>query len=91
MLWWLVASSAGAGTRAELLRAIRSEPRNAQQLSEAVGIDYTTARHHLKVLTANHLVEAIGPRYGQVYSVAPTLEARWDEFERITARRRSRG
>ena len=90
VLWWLFASSAGARTRSELVRALREEPRNAQQLAQAVAMDYTTVRHHLRVLSENRLVESTGAHYGQVYSVAAALEARWDELERITARHRRR-
>ncbi len=68
--------------------AIKSEPRNAQQLARELGVDYTTIRHHLRVLLENHLVESSGPGYGQVYSVAPHVEARWEELERVVARHR---
>lgn len=88
VLWWLFASSAGARTRAQVMHAIRSEPRNAQQLAKVLGVDYSTIRHHLRVLSENRLVESSGEHYGQVYSVAPQVEARWSEFERIVARHR---
>jgi DNA-binding transcriptional ArsR family regulator len=88
VLWWLFASSAGARTRTAIVRALRQEPRNAQQLSDALALDYTTVRHHLKVLMENRLVESTGPHYGQVYTLAPSLEARSEELERIVARQR---
>jgi len=88
ILWWLFASSAGARTRAHVMQAIHSEPRNAQQLAEVLGVDYSTIRHHLRVLSENRLVESSGEHYGQVYSVAPQVEARWPELERIVARHR---
>ncbi len=90
VLWWLFASSGGARSRTALVRAIREQPRNAQQLSEAVAMDYTTVRHHLRVLVQNRLLETTGEHYGQVYSLAPALETRWEELERIAARHRSR-
>jgi len=89
LLWWLFASSAGARTRARVLSALRAEPRNAQQLARELDLDYTTIRHHLRVLTENRLIESSGPHYGQVYSVAPNVEARWEEIERIVARHRT--
>jgi hypothetical protein len=33
-------------------------------------------------------VESTGPHYGQVYTLAPSLEARSEELERIVARQR---
>ncbi len=88
MLWWLFGSSAGARTRGRVLAALKDEPRNAQQIARELGVDYTTVRHHLRVLSENRLIESSGARYGQVYSVAPHIEARWAEFESIVARRR---
>lgn len=90
MLWWLFASSAGAGTRAAVVQALREEPRNAQQLALALAVDYTTVRHHLRVLLENRLIESSGEHYGQVYSLAPTVEARWSELELIVAKHRKR-
>lgn len=90
LLWWLLSSSAGATSRATLLRALREEPRNAQQLAVALHLDYSTVRHHLRVLVANHLVESTGAHYGQVYSVSATLEARWADLEHILERRAKR-
>jgi DNA-binding transcriptional ArsR family regulator len=90
LLWWLLGSSAGAPTRASVLRALRDEPRNAQQLAQALGLDYSTVRHHLRVLVANHLVETTGEHYGQVYSISSALEARWPELEHIVERKAKR-
>ena len=88
LLWWLFSSSAGARTRAEIVRAVREEPRNAQQLARSLNLDYTTVRHHLRVLGSNHLIESSGPHYGQVYVLSATLEARWTDLEQILARQR---
>ncbi len=89
LLWWLFASSAGARTRGEIVAAIREEPRNAQQLALALRFDYSTVRHHLRVLQENRLVESSGEHYGQVYALTAVVEARWEELE--TIRRRHRG
>jgi DNA-binding transcriptional ArsR family regulator len=90
MLWWLFLSSAGAPTRTRIVRALRDEPRNAQQLSVALRLDYTTVRHHLGVLSRNRLLETGGDRYGQLYFLSPTLEERWADLEAVTARRETR-
>ena len=88
LLWWLFASSAGARTRARVLAAIHLEPQNAKQLARELQLDYKTIRHHLGVLSENHVIESSGPNYGRVYSVAHHIEERWPEFERIAARHR---
>lgn len=86
LLWWLFAGSAGARTRAMVLLSIRKEPRNAQQLSLALHIDYTTVRHHLRVLESNRLVLTEGEKYGKVYFVSENMEAHWDKLEAILKR-----
>jgi DNA-binding transcriptional ArsR family regulator len=90
LLWWLFQSSTGGPSRVRLVQALREEPRNAQQLSVALDLDYTTVRHHLKVLQQNRLIETRGDRYGQVYFVAPGLESRWALLEAIVTRDRAR-
>jgi DNA-binding transcriptional ArsR family regulator len=91
VLWWLFGSSIGAATRARILLAIREQPRNTQQLAEALGLDYTTVRHHLRVLGRNGLVATAGDRYGQVYFLSASMESHWDAFERITENVRGTG
>jgi DNA-binding transcriptional ArsR family regulator len=90
ILWWLFSSSAGARTRGRVVFALRAEPKNALQLAQELGLDYSTVRHHLKVLGENRLIESTGAHYGQVYSVAPSLEERWPELARIVARHAAR-
>lgn len=91
VLWWLFGSSIGATTRVRVLRAIRETPRNAQQLAQALDLDYTTVRHHLRVLVKNGLVTTAGERYGQVYFVSASVESHWSVFERIVESAKVRG
>jgi DNA-binding transcriptional ArsR family regulator len=67
-----------------MVEELHTQPRNAQQLALAIEMDYTTIRHHLRVLTSNHLIDVAGERYGQVYFLSQSLESRWTEFEEIT-------
>jgi DNA-binding transcriptional ArsR family regulator len=83
LLWWLFAGSTGAKTRALVLRAIREQPRNAQQLSQSLHLDYTTIRHHLRVLEKNRLVLTEGEKYGKLYFVSDLMESNWERFESI--------
>ena len=91
LLWWLFAGSVGAKTRAQVLRAIRKEPRNAQQLSEALGLDYSTVRHHLNVMQQNHVVVTEGSSYGKLYFLSDMMEAHWANLEGILERTKTRG
>jgi len=91
LLWWLFAGSAGARTRAHVLEAIREEPRNAQQLSLALKLDYTTVRHHLKVLEQNRIVVTEGDPYGRLYFVSDAMEAHWEVLQSILEKANRRG
>ncbi len=91
IMWWLFGSSAGASTRGRVVLAIREQPRNAQQLAEALDLDYTTVRHHLRVLGKNGLVSTAGERYGQVYFLSPSMESHWSAFEHIEENLKARG
>jgi DNA-binding transcriptional ArsR family regulator len=88
LLWWLFAGSAGARTRALVLFNLRDQPKNAQQLSQSLHLDYTTVRHHLRVLETNKVVLAEGDKYGRVYFVSDTMESHWPTLEGILKRAR---
>jgi DNA-binding transcriptional ArsR family regulator len=83
VLWWLFAGSTGAVTRLEVLKAIKEQPRNAQQLTQALGVDYTTVRHHLRVLEQNRLVVTEGEKYGKLYFLSADMEQNWTKLEEI--------
>ena len=86
LLWWLFAGSAGAKTRALVLFSLKEQPKNAQQLSQTLDLDYTTVRHHLRVLETNKIVLAEGDKYGRVYFVSEVMEAHWQTLEGILMR-----
>jgi len=88
LLWWLFAGSAGARTRALVLFSLRDQPKNAQQLSQSLHLDYTTVRHHLRVLEMNKVVTAEGDKYGRVYFVSEVMESHWGALEGILKRAR---
>jgi len=89
LLWWLFAGSAGARTRSQVLFSLREQPKNAQQLSLSLHLDYTTVRHHLRVLETNKIVLAEGDKYGRVYFVSEVMESHWQTLEGILKRTRS--
>ena len=90
LLWWLFAGSAGAKTRGQVICAIKEEPRNAQQLSEALHLDYSTVRHHLRVLEQNRLVVTEGGSYGKLYFVSDSMEAHWGKLQAMLGEARTR-
>jgi DNA-binding transcriptional ArsR family regulator len=83
MLWWLIAGTKGGGTRGRIILAIREMPRNANQLAEALGMDYKTTRQHLKVLEKNKIIMQVGSGYGITYLLSTEMEENYVEFEKI--------
>jgi DNA-binding transcriptional ArsR family regulator len=64
-LWYLFVGTRGGSTRVAIVRAIDERPRNANQLAEAIEMDYNTVRHHLEKLAEHDVIErgrrATGP------------------------------
>ena len=83
LLQWLIAGTRGGVNRARIINAIREEPQNANQLSELLGLDYRTIRHHLDVLGKNGLVTSMGETYGTMYFLSYELEENFEVFEEI--------
>ena len=83
LLWWIIAGSEGGLNRARIIRSLRDQPSNANQLAESLGLDYKTIRHHIDVLEKNNLINTIGPKYGKMYFIAPLLEDDYAVFEEI--------
>lgn len=84
ILWWLIAGSKGGVNRARIIMALHDRPFNAHQLSERVGLDYKTVRHHLRLLSENGIVESnTGERYGAMYFLSNNMEGSYDLFTDI--------
>ena len=85
IVWYLLAGTRGGAMRARILLALRGHPRNAHQLAQSLGVDYSTIQHHLKLLVSHQLVEALPQktRYGQPYRRTEYLLSLWDELHDI--------
>ena len=85
-LWYLLAGTRGGKNRARLVRAVDERPRNANQLSEALDLEYNTIRYHLEKLEDHDVVETGGEDYGELYFLTDRFERHREEFETITDR-----
>lgn len=59
--------------RARILQALHGRGMNAHQLARALGVDYTTVRHHLHILVDHQIVERTGGSYATVYLLTDRL------------------
>lgn len=83
VLWYVLASSRGGPTRVRIVEALDERPRNANQLAEALDMDYTTIRHHLDVLMENNVVRRTDDEYAAVYLFTDQVRANWDTVEEV--------
>ncbi|WP_135822471.1 winged helix-turn-helix domain-containing protein [Halostella litorea] len=82
-LWYLFAGTRGGENRARIVRVLSERPRNANQIAEAMDVDYNTVRHHLEMLTEHDVVETGGNDYGKLYFLTDRFEHHREEFEEI--------
>lgn len=59
--------------RINIIKSLMESPKNANVLSSALGVNYRTIEHHLKVLISNGIIIAQGNNYGKVYFPSPVL------------------
>ncbi len=83
ILWWLIAGTKGGKTRARIINALLKKPSNANQLTEQLGYDYKTIRHHLEILVDNKIITQEGDKYGAVYFLTDDMEKNLDLFTEI--------
>jgi len=83
LLGWLIVGTRGGVTRAQIIKALKETPRNANQLAQLLKMDYRTIRHHLKVLEKNGIITSAGERYGVTYFLSPEMEENYALFEEI--------
>jgi len=86
VLGWLIAGTRGGITRAQIIRALKELPQNANQLANLLGMDYRTIRHHLEILEKNKIIVSAGERYGLTYFLSQEMEHDYASFEEIWER-----
>jgi len=82
-LWWIIAGTKGGITRAKIIIALKDRPLSANQLTELLGLDYKTVRHHLDLLVDNKLLTTAGKKYGLMYFISHELESNYKTFLEI--------
>ena len=83
----MIAGTRGGVNRVRILETLKGRPYNAHQLSEALGLDYRTIRHHLDLLQKNGLItRPAGNAYASPYFLSSYLEANYAVFEEIRSK-----
>jgi len=80
---WMIGGVRGGLNRARIINALSGSPLNAHQLSQELGLDYSTIRHHLEVMERNGLVSSLGEGYGMAYLLTEDMLDNYGFFEEI--------
>ena len=88
VFWGLFVGSRGAPNRIRIMSTLRNMPRNRNQLSIELDLDYKNIQHHLKVLEKNNLVRKIGNPYGITYYISELFINNEIVFDEIVDRLR---
>ena len=83
LLWWLVGGSRGGRNRLRIVRALQEQPRNTNQLSNDLDLNYKTVEHHLKILVENDVLTTRGANYGQLYFLTEKMKRNTDVLEEV--------
>ncbi len=79
----MFAGTRGGYNRGFILKRLIDKPHNANQLAEALNIDYKTTRHHLDVLAKNGIITTEDDKYGKIYFLSKAMEANLNDFNQI--------
>ena len=85
LLWYVLAGSRGGLNRGRIISLLREQPRNVNQLAEALDVHYRVAEHHIRALEKNRIIAPSGERYGKLYFLSPEMEAHILLFDEIWA------
>lgn len=83
MLWWLVGGTKGGKNRLRIIKSLEDNPKNANQLSEGLDLDYKTVKHHLDILVKHDVITTIGEGYGITYFLTDRMEQQMDKLDEI--------
>lgn len=83
LLWFVFTGSRGGLNRLKIIKILRENQMNANQIANNLGFDYKAIQHHLKVLEKNSLIGKSGKKYTAMYFIAPLLEVNMVTFGEI--------
>jgi len=83
LLWFLLGGKRGGENRARIIQTLRVRPRNLNQLSKDLNLQYKAIQHHVQVLLNSSLLVPSGEGYGTVYLLSPWLRHHIEIFDEV--------
>ena len=85
LLIWLIRGTKGGNTRARIIKTLKINPQNSNQLATTLQVNYKTIRHHLAILEKNRLINSTGDHYSTAHFLSELMEENYGLFEEITS------
>lgn len=86
LLWYLFGGSKGGENRIRIIDMLKEKPRNINQLSESLNLDYKAVQHHISVLEKNNLITRVGEKYGVLYFISNYLEYNIEAYNEVKSK-----
>ena len=86
LLTWLITKTRGGNTRAQIIRTLKDNPKNTNQLSVKLRKSYKTISHHLLILEKHKIIVHIGDNYAITYFLSQPMETNYNVFEQIAVK-----
>src|SRR3974377_1286767 len=85
LLWFLLGGKRGGENRARIIQTLRVRPRNMNQLSKELNLQYKAIQHHVQILVNSSLIIPSGEGYGTLYLLIPWLRHHIQIFDEVCA------
>lgn len=73
----------GRYTRLRIIKLLKDEPLNANQIARELGLDYRTVQHNIGVLETKNMITRVGGKYGSIFFLSPLLEDNLDVLDQL--------
>ena len=83
LLIWLLNTTRGGQTRAQIIQALQKNPKNTNQLAAQLKKSYKTISYHITVLQKHKLIIPIGDGYATTYFLSQPMEDNYSLFQGI--------
>jgi predicted transcriptional regulator len=84
LFYWLFIGSRGGINRIKIVNLLHENPYNAKNISDKLGLNYKTVKHHLRLLEAHNIVLTTpGVRYGALYFLTEEMKENYELYEKI--------
>jgi predicted transcriptional regulator len=83
LLTRLIRKTRGGDTRTQILKALKENPQNTNQLATRLKKSYKTIQHHISVLKKNKLITPIGENYATTYFLSQPMEENYEVFQEM--------